>query len=38
MDGQVFASAGKQFDPRAKIIFLNKPLRKIVIKDCGRLV
>jgi hypothetical protein len=34
----VFASAGKGFDPRAKIIFLNKPLRKIVVKECGKLV
>lgn len=32
-----FAAAGKKFDPRAKIIYLYKPLVKIVVKKAGRL-
>jgi hypothetical protein len=31
----VFAAAGKGFDPRAKIIYLNKPLQKITIAKAG---
>jgi cyclophilin family peptidyl-prolyl cis-trans isomerase len=32
----LFAAAGKGFDPRAKIIYLNKPLQKVVVKQAGR--
>lgn len=34
---KIFAAAGKGFDPRAKIIFLNKPLQKIVVTAAGTL-
>lgn len=33
----LFAAAGKGFDPRAKIIYLNKPLQKIVVTAVGML-
>ncbi len=33
---KLFASAGKGFDPRAKIIYLYKPLKKIQIRNTGR--
>jgi cyclophilin family peptidyl-prolyl cis-trans isomerase len=34
---KIFAAAGKGFDPRAKIIYLNKPLQKIVVTGAGTL-
>lgn len=34
---KLFSSAGKKFDPRAKIIYLYKPLKKIQVRATGRL-
>uniref|UniRef100_A0A7S2XZB5 PPIase cyclophilin-type domain-containing protein n=1 Tax=Fibrocapsa japonica TaxID=94617 RepID=A0A7S2XZB5_9STRA len=34
---EAFSSAGKNFDPRAKIAYVNKPLKKIVITKAGSL-
>jgi hypothetical protein len=33
---KLFSSAGKGFDPRAKIIYLYKPLKKIQVRNTGR--